>query len=618
MYKYLLLFLLTINVCFGFQVHYDKLSVGDTRTTLTGSVSLNMFGTTLASKPWPSMTTTQRDALTTVEGMVVYNTTTMSVETYNGSAWVGFVESISGSGVAEEITFFSGTNTLSSSSNFTFDGTNTTVAGTITAANFVGNGSGLTNIDTSNLTIGASDVAVRTLSGSTYDNLEDIFNNTQSAGLISGGDVTDGGTGTIDISAGSGILKTTDSNIGVNVAFTFAGTSSLSLTDDSINWIYIDYNGGAPTYGAVTKWTTLDLHTQIIIAKVWRDGNDVHIVKVCQCVEDFNRKLMQYNYELLGIHRTSGLVVSATGTLNINITAGVMYEAFSRLTTSAVDTSGAGFFKYVYKDGGTGWTYTATDTLINALNYDDGDGVLGEIGVSKYGVNWVYMHSNGDVFIQYGVGSYSRAEVKLATVPAGPEFVTGFGVLVAKLIILRGGTTFAVESAFETTFIPSMVTNHNDLSNLQGGAAGDYYHLKLSELNAMIDGAGTATQVSLFSDGGTITSDADLTFDGDSLVVGGTVTATAFAGDGSALTGLASGANKFISDVTLDGTVSLKSVDTSGDITDARNAIIQFRDNSNAYEVLGVTITSTEGGVTITSTPALDAGSYRLILLEVE
>src|SRR3990167_5062040 len=36
----------------------------------------------------PALTTTQRDALTAVAGMVLYNSTTGQVEGYNGSAWV--------------------------------------------------------------------------------------------------------------------------------------------------------------------------------------------------------------------------------------------------------------------------------------------------------------------------------------------------------------------------------------------------------------------------------------------------------------------------------------------------------------------------------------------------
>jgi len=49
---------------------------------------LDMASTTKASRPWPRMTTAQRDAIPSPEeGMVVWNTTTHSLSTYNGTTW---------------------------------------------------------------------------------------------------------------------------------------------------------------------------------------------------------------------------------------------------------------------------------------------------------------------------------------------------------------------------------------------------------------------------------------------------------------------------------------------------------------------------------------------------
>jgi copper(I)-binding protein len=60
------------------------LKVETARTELGGE--LKMTSTTNAFIP-PVLTTAQRDALTAVEGMVVYNTTTNVLNFYNGSAW---------------------------------------------------------------------------------------------------------------------------------------------------------------------------------------------------------------------------------------------------------------------------------------------------------------------------------------------------------------------------------------------------------------------------------------------------------------------------------------------------------------------------------------------------
>ncbi len=49
-------------------------------------VALDVVSTTAAFRP-PSMTTAQRDALTASAGMMIYNTTTNTMQFYNGSAW---------------------------------------------------------------------------------------------------------------------------------------------------------------------------------------------------------------------------------------------------------------------------------------------------------------------------------------------------------------------------------------------------------------------------------------------------------------------------------------------------------------------------------------------------
>jgi len=48
-----------------------------------------MGSTTAAFYP-PSMTTTQRDALTVSAGAMIYNTTTSGHQGYNGSTWNDF------------------------------------------------------------------------------------------------------------------------------------------------------------------------------------------------------------------------------------------------------------------------------------------------------------------------------------------------------------------------------------------------------------------------------------------------------------------------------------------------------------------------------------------------
>jgi hypothetical protein len=77
------------------------------------------------------------------------------------------------------------------------------------------------------------------------------------------------------------------------------------------------------------------------------------------------------------------------------------------------------------------------------------------------------------------------------------------------------------------------------------------------------------------------------------------------------------GVAKFSSDLSFDGVVTLKDTTVSATIVDARSAIWQLKNNSNNFEVMGVTIQATSASnVRITTGVPLPAGSYRLIGLE--
>ncbi|HZX13695.1 MAG TPA: hypothetical protein VFF49_04770 [Thermodesulfobacteriota bacterium] len=77
------------------------------------------------------------------------------------------------------------------------------------------------------------------------------------------------------------------------------------------------------------------------------------------------------------------------------------------------------------------------------------------------------------------------------------------------------------------------------------------------------------------------------------------------------------GISKFIADQTFDGIITTKNVDVSADISDAKNAVWQLRDNVNDFEILYVTIKATSSSnVRIETNTPLPSGSYRLIGLE--
>jgi len=77
------------------------------------------------------------------------------------------------------------------------------------------------------------------------------------------------------------------------------------------------------------------------------------------------------------------------------------------------------------------------------------------------------------------------------------------------------------------------------------------------------------------------------------------------------------GVAKYAQDQVFDGSITTLDVDVSSQITDARLAQWQLLNNSNNYEVMGITIKMTSASnVRLTTNSPLPAGSYRLIGVE--
>lgn len=79
----------------------------------------------------PRMTTTQRDALSTATGLLIYNTTTNAFNYYNGSSWAAVGGgSVDGGGAATQVTYWVDGDTVTGSANMTFDGDRLSLATT--------------------------------------------------------------------------------------------------------------------------------------------------------------------------------------------------------------------------------------------------------------------------------------------------------------------------------------------------------------------------------------------------------------------------------------------------------------------------------------------------------
>ena len=330
-----------------------------------------------------------------------------------------------------------------------------------------------------------------------YDDVTDWFNTTQSAGCLSGGAITDNGDGTIDVAAGNGYIKIADDKLAGTRFFDYPAAGPLTPTDNAKNWVYIDYSAGTPVAKITDDKTILNRNTMFTIARLYREGNTLHILEKGQCAYNLSMRTHRMLVDVFHYQRSSGLITAEKNARYLTVTTGCMFRGLNHFDTTAIDTTLSGdSFTFYYRDGIGGWT-TGTASQIDNVNYDDGDGVLGTVSPNQYGVFWIYVDFDSHLYVQYGQDSYKLAAAQESCVPDPPDLLDGFAILVARIIVERDGANLQeIAYPWEEIFMPQAATDHNQLGNLQGGSGPDeYYHLDLNAYEELSAGAGALPNV---------------------------------------------------------------------------------------------------------------------------
>ena len=354
----------------------------------------------------------------------------------------------------------------------------------------------------------ADNILMDVLGSPTYTSVQDFASITMSSGFVDGGILSDNGDGTVAVTAGEGLIRASSSSIADILNLDWAQDLSVSLDDEVLNWVYVDYNGGTPQIVSTDDLDTLDNTSEFVLSGVYRSGTEVHILGSGQNVNNFKHNLYLYEFETGPWEHATGIVTSESDTLKLAVTEGVQYYGISRLEFTSKNTNAADRFVYSYRGAAPGtWTRNAGQTTIDVLQYDDGDGGLATLTANRYGVHWVYMHGDDELEVLYGQGNYVLAQALDASPPASvPGILQDAGFLIAKIIARKSAGSFlSVETPWGTVFEGSGVTVHADLAGLGADDHTQYY---------LADGTRTCTGNASF-DGGTFTfntSEADKDF----------------------------------------------------------------------------------------------------------
>ena len=161
------------------------------------------------------------------------------------------------------------------------------------------------------------DVKIDTINGQTYQYLQDWIDTTQSAGKVSGGIFTSNGDGTVNITTGTGFIKTSNSATANTILFDWDTNVSVPLTDQETNYIYVDYNSGSPIVkSSLSKVNNRD---KILLGKIFREGTVLHLYEAGMLIAESTKNVLGRFTSIDGeFTRANGMILSETELRHIN------------------------------------------------------------------------------------------------------------------------------------------------------------------------------------------------------------------------------------------------------------------------------------------------------------
>lgn len=247
-----------------------------------------------------------------------------------------------------------------------------------------------------------------------------------SPGIITGGAISEGTTGTFTVAVLTAYLRATHSRTGALVKVSLAEQANQAITSaDTPYMIMLDYNGGSPqiVLSETNLYEAGTDYTQIPIGKVMKDSSDnVHFISGGFNFQDGVEKLHIRAKTLRGLELGSGSAIAYSGTNNFTMAAAVIYRGLNKFTESPYD-SDVTTFTPLYTGFVEGNALSGTD-----IAFVDGGG--GEDTITRVAADFVDNgYVAGDILTVSGSasndGDYTIVSVVAGTINIATGSLTG-------------------------------------------------------------------------------------------------------------------------------------------------------------------------------------------------
>jgi len=266
-------------------------------------------------------------------------------------------------------------------------------------------------------------------------------------------------------------------------------------TENVTLYIVAHYNNGDPEYATTEDIEDINGSDVIPIYTVINDGEDIHYRSFANLADGYPSKIFENLVKTRGFVRESGLSIAAPSDRTFTISTGRVWYGTIRYYPEAYDSSEGGLYIWYHTALGA-WTQDHEGlTEFDNTRYDDAAAGVQTLTNGKYNVQWVYRLINDDDeqethIILHPDEFDNTTDAEAAEIPTIPLSIYTHCILVGRIICLKNAASAAaVASAFTTTFTAAAVTDHANLTSLQGGQAGEYYHLTSAEHTGLTTGA---------------------------------------------------------------------------------------------------------------------------------
>ena len=374
-------------------------------------------------------------------------------------------------------------------------------------------------------TSGSDLIGIPVLNGASYTSMHEAHNLFNSAGRITGGNISEGVGNTINISGGTGFIKATDNDTAELMSFDWVKVGGLTVPINTIMYYGIKYNAGTPVIFNTTSEANFDLDTSFPLGQVINQNGELYILNNPWWVGDGITNIIE-RFGSFGHcvrdEEVGGLIISVTGTRNLAMTGGTIWCRLNENAILGFDSSVTGTFDAYYRDGAGGYAEFNGQTQYNITHWDDGTGILDTISNNQYAVLWVWVNTaSGKPSVIYPQATYpSSAGAEAESIPSTfPSMWYKGGLIIGRIIIQEGDDTpVLTQTIFTSTFTAALAADHGNLAGLTDDDHDGIYYSE-TEVNGFITGVRTDIDNNATERNNLITANSSLKVDksGDTM-----------------------------------------------------------------------------------------------------